>query len=225
MLREDGTSYLNVLEVKTSIKLGGQEITATPTVTATDVSFDPTGKEFAPESTNVDLALVEAINRVKTLEDAGSGTAIEGIVSWRNAINDVTTITSSQVNSNLSFFVTVAGNYRVKAILKCLMASGKNENLFLSFYKRNTPNEVPWTLIAEEVTFNQAYLTTTTESYGVENRPNYLILEEVLTLAVNDEVTVFISSETNTAATIENSQLFYEKTAMTINRHAGNFDV
>lgn len=73
MLREDGTSYLNVLEVKTSIKLGGQEITATPTVTAPNVSFDPTGREFAPESTDVDLALVEAINRVKTLEDAGGG--------------------------------------------------------------------------------------------------------------------------------------------------------
>jgi len=70
MLKEDGTSYLNRVEVKTSISLNGQEITATPTVTAENTSFDPTGTEYAPESTNLSLTSIESINRIKTLEDA-----------------------------------------------------------------------------------------------------------------------------------------------------------
>ena len=39
MLREDGTSYLNILEVKTSIKLGGQEITANPSANSSPFYF------------------------------------------------------------------------------------------------------------------------------------------------------------------------------------------
>lgn len=55
MLREDGTTYLSVLEVKNSISLNGNPITATPTVTGSDVSIDPTGL------TNITATEVQAL--------------------------------------------------------------------------------------------------------------------------------------------------------------------
>jgi len=225
MLREDGTAYFSKVEVKTSISLNGQEISTTPTTTGDNVSIDPTGMTNVT-ATNVQSAIAQLDNLV------GSGsTAVEGLVSWRNAINETITTTPQQI-SNLTFSVgnaqsaTPPGNYRVKAIVKCLMASGKNESLTIAFYKRNTLDVSPtWQPIAEELVFNQSYLTTASQNYGVSNQPNQFNLEEVLPLVNGDQVGVYINSDSTNAATLENSQLFYEKTAMTINRYAQNFDI
>lgn len=225
MLKEDGPTFLSTLEVKTSIKLGGQEITATPTVTGDNVSIDPTG---LTNITATDLqGLVEEIDPLL----GGGSAAVEGLVSWRNAVNETITTTPQQI-SNLTFSVGDAGsaippgNYRVKAIVKCLMASGKNEAVTIAFYKRNTLDVTPtWTPIAEELVFNQSYLTTASQNYGISNQPNQFNLEEVLPLVNGDQVGVYINSDSTNAATLENSQLFYEKTSMTINRYAQNFDI
>lgn len=224
MLKEDGPTFLSTLEVKTSIKLGGQEISTTPTTTGDNVSINSTGL------TNITATDVQGlVEEIDPLLGNG-GATVEGIVSWRNAVNETLTATPQQI-SNLIFTIGNAesaippGNYRVKTIIKCQMASGYNENLTVAFFKRNTITPTGWAVINEQVTFNEAYLTVETSNYGIENRPNYLVLEEVLTLVEGDQVGVFINSETSGGATVQNSQLFYEKTAMTINRYAANFDV
>lgn len=222
------------INVNVSVNYNG----ATKFTDAVDMGEVPEGKYTPPPNeidptgmTNVTATTIQgAIAQLDNLVGSGS-TAVEGLVSWRNALNETITITPQQIN-NLIFSVGNAqstippGNYRVKAIVKCLMASGKNEPITIAFYKRNTLDVSPsWQPIAEEVTFNQAYLTTASQSYGVSNQPNQFDLEEVLALIEGDQIGVFINSDTLAAATLENSQLFYEKTAMAVNRFAGNFDI
>ena len=220
MLREDGTSYLNVLEVKTSIKLGGQEITATPTVTATDISFDPTGREFAPESTDVDLALVEAINRVKSLEDAGGGSSIVEFETVHVNYSDGTYpstdtgfgVGTSDAAITLNYLTIDGttypeGNYEVEGIAQLNVSTA--DMFTISIFVNGS--------LASEGTLPKYYPSKSRETLSA-GRHTIRVNKTIEGLVTNDTIKIFLKAENAGRGTITSGILKARKTSKTVNK-------
>jgi len=133
MLREDGTSYLNVLKVQTSIELGGQEITATPSTTGANVSIDPTGM------TNVTAENVQsAIAQLDNLVGGGGGSYTEPTIFGTHY-----TITGNFAGTDciIAQAITIPsggnGSYEIEAKISYYLSNGTS-NQTISVIKNDT---------------------------------------------------------------------------------------
>lgn len=132
MLREDGTSYLNVLKVQTSIELGGQEITATPSTTGTNVSIDPTGM------TNVTAENVQsAIAQLDNLVGGGGSYTEPTILGTHHTITGNFAGTDAVIGQFITIPTGGNGTYEIEAKISYYL-SNATSNQTISVIKNGT---------------------------------------------------------------------------------------
>ena len=133
MLREDGTSYLNVLKVQTSIEIGDQPITATPSTIGTNVSIDPTGM------TNVTAENVQsAIAQLDNLVGGGGSYTEPTILGTHHKISgNFAPANDAVISNNIAVPSGGAGTYEIEAKVQYLLTGGTS-NQVISLVKNGT---------------------------------------------------------------------------------------
>lgn len=132
MLKEDGTAYLNVLKVLTSIEIGGQPITPTPATTGANVSIDPTGM------TNVTAENVQsAIAQLDNLVGGGDGSYTEPtIIGSHFTLNGTYADADCVISSPITIPSGGNGTYEIEAKIKYEL--GGTSNQLISVKKNST---------------------------------------------------------------------------------------
>jgi hypothetical protein len=206
----------------------------TSSSTAVDTSFDPTGTEYAPESTNLSLTSIEAINRIKTLEDASG----RGVVAKISSYLDYAELPASLTNTNKTLAAlfdgclnvdgttNAEGNYKVKGTVYLNMSQA--DAVTIGVYKYTTEDPT-WTLISDTsgTHGNNTYgrfINEITENVGTGKHK--VELETVVEgLVTGDIIGMFVKGTTTTANAIIGRTFFYEKTNANYYKTAINWDI
>ena len=147
--------------------------------------------------------LLNQINALKTTVEEAINTPttpIQYASNWNYASPITVGITPQEVAQFLE--VSENGNYEVEIEVPIVMNSGKNEEVTISIYKKDTPLSTPVELQSDFLG-NNTYVTTSSSVYGTSNRNFVIRLKETIpNLVVGNCLNINIFSETNSSCIV-----------------------
>jgi len=143
--------------------------------------------------------------------------------NWNFASPIIVSTTPQEIAQFLE--VSENGNYEVDIEVPILMNSGKNEEVTISIYKRDTPISIA-VEFQSDFLGNNTYVNTASSVYGTSNRNFVIRLKETIpNLVVGNCLNINIFSETNASCIVGVPIFRVKQYSNDVVRHAIGFDI